>query len=546
MSKQTCLPPGTILENRYVIDSVIAEGGFGIIYQGRNERVHIRVAIKELFLKDSMMRDTSISSCVFFCSEDKKQEFLTIRSQFLEEARVLGYLSGLEGICEIIDYFEDNGTAYLVMNYIDGPTLQEYILTNEISPVDIGKKMLPLIKVLQQIHEAGYIHRDISPDNILASDHGFVLIDFGGFKNCAEITSSRNTVLFKSGYAPIEQFRNSAKQGPWTDVYGLSATLYYCLTKTPPPGALARNLLDEIVWPSELNVTISKDYENVLKRGLAVKPKDRYQTAEEFYEALKTVLYPNQSRKYVWFSAIILAVFIILLGVFLGGRLIANTISDKSSSIEVEDKTLSVISPNESTSMVNQTVHSDASKIDGSNSETASQSGISEVLTIKKRKEENPENDSPFFSNKNRNESESESMSEDAIRRVDLEPYIGEYYQTHLSDLAEIEVESETEEEIKCSIEDVVRITGTGTGFVVRLYFRSGSDMYSAWSLHVGQTESEAQQLLKGKGFSYVRHSSDGTWQIWENDEIDRAVAYRIENGRISGMYVSMKGYLSM
>ena len=188
----------------------------------------------------------------------------------------------------VIDFFEENSTAYLVMEYLEGETLQQYLNQHGRLTADEAFTMLmPVMKTLEKIHAAGVIHRDISPDNIMHLFSGQLkLMDFGAAREYVEENRSMSVVL-KRGYAPMEQYRRNGKQGPWTDVYALCATIYRCITGTTPPNVLDRVIEDTLQKPSQLGAVIDPALENILLYGLAVQQNDRCQSMTELLSLLK-------------------------------------------------------------------------------------------------------------------------------------------------------------------------------------------------------------------------------------------------------------------
>ena len=174
------------------------------------------------------------------------------------------------------------------MEYLDGITLKSYLSkVGTISPYNTVCLLMPVFRSLQKIHEKKLIHRDISPDNIMLVDENVKLLDFGAAREFADERSL--SVMLKHGYAPMEQYRRHGTQGTWTDVYAICATMYKCITGNVPPDAPDRVFEDELKMPSELGIKIEPEFENVLRRGLAIKPDERIQTIEELLEELNFV-----------------------------------------------------------------------------------------------------------------------------------------------------------------------------------------------------------------------------------------------------------------
>lgn len=280
------LPLGTILGGRYLVGRVLGEGGFGITYIGCDLRLEMKVAIKEYFPVDRVSRfaDSSLSvvSRVSTTSGDYQQGL----KRFLQEARTMARMEKQPEIVMVRDFFQANSTAYIVMEYVEGTNFMD--LTAQyggcIPPDKLFPLLQPLFSALGAVHAAGLIHRDISPDNLMLERGNVRLLDFGCARESARGTETM-TIALKQGFAPIEQYQRKG-QGPWTDVYALSATIYYCLTGKVPPQSLDRILEDELIPPRDLGVDITPGQQEALLRGMAIQPRRRYQTVEELYTGL--------------------------------------------------------------------------------------------------------------------------------------------------------------------------------------------------------------------------------------------------------------------
>lgn len=280
------LPHGLVLHNTYRVGRVLGRpGGFGVTYLGWDLRLHQRVAIKEFFPRDAVDRDTR-GIGVRPNSEQEAPAFEAAKLRFLQEARLVARLDH-PNIVRVHNFFDEHGTAYLVMRYYRGQVLSEYLSGDRsiLEPDPALALMLPVLDGLQSVHDSGLIHRDIKPGNIYLTREGTpIVLDFGAARQTAgELVSTVSLVLTES-YAPLEQYRRSS-QGPWTDVYGAAATLYRMLTGHPPPSVLDRlgsDPLDESGFSE-----IPPDLRGVLSRALAVRAEDRYQSAAEFKAALR-------------------------------------------------------------------------------------------------------------------------------------------------------------------------------------------------------------------------------------------------------------------
>ena len=276
------IKPGYVLNDRYIVGIALGQGGFGITYIGFDKVLGQRVAIKEYYPSDIAQRVPGDRTVMPFTNSDSNFEHG--KQKFIDEARTLGRFSGYHGIVEVKDCFNANGTAYMVMQYLDGTDMKGYLNKRG---GHLGEKesisiLTPVIEALKEVHKAGVIHRDISPDNIFMTSDGQVkLIDFGAAKQAVGGQKSLSVTL-KPGYAPEEQYRTRGNQGPWTDVYALTATLYRMITGNTPPDSLERLMNDEMVIPNYLPENIRL----AIQKGMAVKATDRFATIDELQAAL--------------------------------------------------------------------------------------------------------------------------------------------------------------------------------------------------------------------------------------------------------------------
>lgn len=281
------LPPGTVLKERYLVGNTLGQGGFGITYIGCDLLLDMRVAIKEYYPAGYANRNV-FSSTEVTVSNPQHSEFIDAGlDKFLREARVLAEFHDAEGIVDVRDFFRENNTAYIVMEYLDGITMQECIQEKLIEPKLMVNLMTPVLDSLERIHAKQVIHRDISPDNIMLMRSGKLkLMDFGAARQVDFSNQKSMSVVLKTGYAPVEQYRPKGELGPWTDIYALCATMYVCITGMHPDNALERVFSDTLKWPREIGIPMTESMENVLKKGMAVPWKERYQSIAELREAL--------------------------------------------------------------------------------------------------------------------------------------------------------------------------------------------------------------------------------------------------------------------
>ena len=237
------LAPGTLLQDRYLVGGVLGRGGFGITYRGKDLKLGLPVAIKEYFPGGIAARE-STSRQVAPSRRDDEADFVKGMDRFLEEANLLARFEDHPTIVSVRDHFRANGTVYMVMPLLQGVTLATY-LANKGGRLPWKQALgilVPVMDALEEVHRAGWVHLDVSPDNLFITQTGQVrLLDFGAAKVSAGLAMQRShSVVLKKGYAPPEQYQTQGKLGPWTDVYGLAATLYRCVVGQAPPDALDR------------------------------------------------------------------------------------------------------------------------------------------------------------------------------------------------------------------------------------------------------------------------------------------------------------------
>lgn len=282
------LPQGTILNNRYVVENVLGHGGFGITYSAYDKTLNVRVAIKEYLPRQLATRAEGQTKISIYTGEARQHYQYGLR-KFLEEAQSVAQFAHHPNIVSARDYFEAHGTAYMVMEYVEGVTLKEYLEKKggRISFEEAQGIMMPVMDALREVHQVGLMHRDISPDNIYITSAAQVkVLDFGAARYAAGEQSKSLSVILKPGYAPEEQYRSSGKQGSWTDVYAVGATIYKCITGKTPPDALDRKEEDTLEPPSRLGVAIPAAAEQALLRALAVSAPQRFKSMEDFQQAL--------------------------------------------------------------------------------------------------------------------------------------------------------------------------------------------------------------------------------------------------------------------
>ena len=283
-----CLRKGTRLIGHYTIEGVLGQGGFGITYLGIDELHEKKVAIKEFFPQGIVTRNIEYKDTVTVTFVGEKDNYEKGKERFLKEARTMAKFSKDEGIVKALDFFEINNTAYIVMEYLEGITLKQYLRENQrIAPEDLIELLVPLIESLDEIHSQGMIHRDISPDNIMVLPDGRIkLMDFGAARDYTEFGEKSLSIVLKPGYAPPEQYQTHGIQGPWTDIYALCATMYKCITGENPPDAIERVMDDHLKKISAFGISVLPQIEEAIIKGMSVAANDRYQNVGDFCEDL--------------------------------------------------------------------------------------------------------------------------------------------------------------------------------------------------------------------------------------------------------------------
>ena len=288
------LPTGTILQERYYIGAALGQGGFGITYAAYDINEGRKVAVKEYYPNGFVNRNNTRSASVVSSSNPSDEAlFAKGRQRFLEEASILSKFSGVDGVVDVLDCFKENNTVYIVMEFLEGVSLKQYLQNNGKLSVDRTFNMLmPVMNALREIHREELIHRDISPDNIMLTQQNgelrVKLIDFGAARHFSSKSNKSLTVVLKPGFAPIEQYGSKDEQGAWTDVYALCATIYKCITGVTPEPSPDRVQDDHLTPPSQLGVEIEPKTERVIMKGLSVDADDRYQTVDAMLRALLT------------------------------------------------------------------------------------------------------------------------------------------------------------------------------------------------------------------------------------------------------------------
>ena len=291
------LPAGTRLRN-YELLSVLGHGGFGITYYAKDTTLGREVAVKEYLPTTLALRENG--STVVPRSTQFAEDFIWGRERFLEEARILATLEGAPAVVRVYDFLEANGTAYMIMGLARGDTLEQRLKRDgKLSPAIIQRMLDRLLDGLDAVHKTGFLHRDVKPANIiLDANNNPTLIDFGASRSSMADRTAAMTAIFTPRYAAAEQL-TSDKQGPWTDIYGLSATLYHAITGKAPPSSLERALNDAYEPLAKLSPEgYSPGILQGIDVGLTVRAKDRPQSIAEWRDILSRRASRSVTRPY--------------------------------------------------------------------------------------------------------------------------------------------------------------------------------------------------------------------------------------------------------
>ncbi len=282
------LVPGTILAGRYILGQAVGSGGFGIVYRAWDLKLETIVAVKEFFVSRLVTRAEGLKNLII--SKKSKTEYEYRKERFLAEARNMAKFGAHRSIPNVFEFFEENNTAYIVMELLKGNALNDY-LSDHGNRLDIDFALLIANEVgnaLKSLHEHKIIHRDVAPDNIYicsGKDIRIKLMDLGAAK-LEDSTDEVIDIILKPGYSPTEQYDNSKNIGPWTDIYALGATLYVMLTGVKPDESTNRKINDEVVPPHLINEEISENLSNAIMKAMAVEKHMRFKTVDEFLSAI--------------------------------------------------------------------------------------------------------------------------------------------------------------------------------------------------------------------------------------------------------------------
>lgn len=314
------LSPGVIIGERYKIGMVIGVGGFGITYKAWDMKLDALVAIKEYYPAGIVNRTPGNQEVIIF-SGKRKNDFEFGRVRFLDEAKNMAKFTSSRNIVHVFDYFEENNTAYIVMEYLDGVALNVFLRENgEKMDLATGIRIASSIcDALRDIHKSGIVHRDISPDNIfICVNNNIKLIDFGAARFSLD-EDKKMTIILKPGFAPPEQYDSINEQGPWTDVYALGATLYLILTGIKPSESTNRKVSDDVKYPHEIEPSIPVNISNAIMKAMALDRHMRFNNVDDFINALNgnkkviPVEEEKKKKKKIRITGILVATFAVIL-----------------------------------------------------------------------------------------------------------------------------------------------------------------------------------------------------------------------------------------
>lgn len=280
------LRPFTILQGKYLLGDVLGEGGFKITYKAMEIDSQMPVAISEFYPDKFVTREEGVSSLIKVNKNADVETVKLWKKNFLKEARLLLTLAKLPTVASVKDYFCENNTVYMVRDYLEGEYLKNIIKSRggRIPAEELLRTMEPVIKDLCKVHELGFIHGNISPDNMMILKSGNVKVL--NFDMAIKVFEDNKSIFIMPGYTPEEQYRTKGKIGPWSDVYAICATMYKCITGITPMESMERLRDDKMMWPGEMGIFIDSGFETVLKKGMAILAENRIQDMRQLYDAI--------------------------------------------------------------------------------------------------------------------------------------------------------------------------------------------------------------------------------------------------------------------
>lgn len=281
------LPLQSILASKYLVGRVLGQGGFGITYIGLDMTLERKVAIKEYYPAGQVSRAPGTRALTWYTSSNASQARQEGMELFLKEARKMARLDDIPGVVKVREVFQENATAYIVMDFVEGQTLKS-LLKNGPLPWEKAKDIFrPAIQAMEKVHQAGLVHRDLSPDNLMITPDGNVkILDLGAAKDLSVNSGASSMQVAKGGFSPFEQYTQRGGSGSWTDVYAMAATIYYTLTGIIPPVAMDRIEEDTIRWDLPGLTALPASALESLKKAMAIMAKQRTQTMAELEQGL--------------------------------------------------------------------------------------------------------------------------------------------------------------------------------------------------------------------------------------------------------------------
>ena len=277
------LPYGAILNGRYIVGKMLGQGGFGITYIGWDLAMERKVAIKEYYPSGQVSRNPGSRDLTWYTNEQSRQARQNGMQMFLKEARKMSKVDNLTNVVRVRDIFQENETAYIVMDFVEGETLKARLdKTGPLTWKQAKDIFLPAIQAMEQVHQAGLVHRDISPDNLMLTPDGRVMIlDLGAAKDLAINKGASSAMVVKGGFSPPEQYAQQGGSGSWTDVYAMAATMYHSLTGVVPPTAVDRMQGEPVNWELLASNGVPKHVISALQSAMALNAKERTQSMAE-------------------------------------------------------------------------------------------------------------------------------------------------------------------------------------------------------------------------------------------------------------------------
>ena len=282
--------PECILRGQYIVGKALGRGGFGITYIGYDLLLERKVAIKEYYPADISRRNPETNEIGPF-DEQSRQPFYDGIQRAKREASIAARMEGTPNIVRTYNVIETNGSVYIIMEYVDGMTLAQYVRANngKLPWMRVWPMVKPILSALHTVHLQGIVHKDVSPDNLMVrrSDDSMVLLDFGA-AHVATTGKTEHSVNIRPGFAPLEAYSTVGQQDARTDEYAMMATIYYALTGRQPENPL--NIItgvEKLTPPSRLGADIPDEAEKVLMRGMSIRIEERYSSMQEAINAFE-------------------------------------------------------------------------------------------------------------------------------------------------------------------------------------------------------------------------------------------------------------------